>query len=74
MKAKDTPSVIDLLSSGPRAKIGYTYEEILLRVNKCEKATQMEVKRLLKWRKIEAILIFFDNDDKNYLLIYRVIT
>lgn len=74
MKPKDTSSVIELLSKGSRAKIGYTSEEILLRVNKSDKAIDREIKGLLKWRKIEAIILFFGEDDKNYLLIYRVIS
>lgn len=73
MKPKDTPSVIDLLSKGSRAKIGYTSEEILLRVNKSDQAISNEIKKLLKWRKIEAIIFFIDDTDKNYLLIYRLI-
>jgi hypothetical protein len=68
-------SVYKLLKSpSKRRKIGYTNQEILLRVNKSEQAIEREVKNLLKRKKIEAILIFIDpGDPKNYLLIYRLI-
>jgi hypothetical protein len=75
MKPKDTNSVINLLSKpSTRRRIGYTNQEILLRVNKSEQAIEREVKNLLKRKKIEAILLFIDpNDTNNYLIIYRLI-
>jgi hypothetical protein len=75
MKPKDTISVFKLLSKpSTRRRIGYTNQEILLRVNKSEQAIEREVKNLLKRKKIEAILLFIDpNDTNNYLIIYRLI-
>lgn len=64
-----------LLLNAPRRKnIGFTDLEILFLVDKSERAIQREIKNLLKWNRIEAILLFLDSsNDKNFLILYRKI-
>ena len=74
MNYKDTESVEDLLFKGSRAKVGYTAEEILLRVNKQPRAIHKEIEQLLKRREIEQLVFFFSEDNKSFLIIYRRIS
>lgn len=74
LKKISKDSVIDLLNSNSRRKrIGFTDIEILSLVNKGNRAIQYEIANLLKWNKIEAILLTIDDQDKNSLILYRLL-
>lgn len=67
-------SVIDLLSATTnRKRIGFTDIEIISLVNKSERAIKREIANLYKWNEIEAILLTFDDKNKNGLIIYRLL-
>lgn len=67
-------SVIDLLNSNSRRrKIGFTDIEILSLVDKSERAIQREIANLVKWNNIESIIITIEGEEKNYLILYRLL-
>ena len=67
-------NVIDLLKeTSGRQNVGYTLEEIYFRIEKSDRAIKNELRKLLKWNKIECIVLFFDSEEKTFLTLYRLI-
>jgi len=71
MKSKITlyNSVEDLFKNAKQRKI-FTSMEIDFLVNKTEKAITTEIKKLVKWNKLEIVVLYFDND-KNGMILYN---